>query len=81
MFGTLQPHSCRLNPHEELNWRRFYCGACKPLGEQHGTLIRATLSHHAVFVAIVDDALSDTPAPQDACRCVGTAASIPPLQR
>ena len=69
MFGTLQPRSCGLAEADRQDHARFYCGLCQTLGEAYDTPTRALLSHDAVFLALLADALIDEAAPPSSCRC------------
>ena len=69
MFGTLKPHTCRLGCDRKHEYATFYCGLCKSLGDNFGTLTRALLNYDAVFLALVADALMDVEAAPDRCRC------------
>lgn len=69
MFGTLKPRLCVLQTPQREGYERFYCGVCKGLGEHYGQATRATLTHDAVFMAMLADALADAPAEPSSCRC------------
>ncbi|MEM6993678.1 MAG: DUF5685 family protein [Myxococcota bacterium] len=69
MFGTLAPPRCGNALPVVRTHRSFYCGTFKSLGEHFGQARRALLSHDAVFIAVLVDALQTTPAPPSRCRC------------
>jgi Family of unknown function (DUF5685) len=69
MFGTLKPRLCVLQTPQREGYERFYCGVCKGLGEHYGQATRATLTHDAVFMAMLADALADVAADASSCRC------------
>ena len=69
MFGTLKPRLCVLQPDARDAWGRLYCGVCAGLGEGFGHGLRATLTHDAVFVATLADALADEAGASSSCRC------------
>lgn len=69
MFGTLKPQKCGLSSGERDAYDRFYCGLCKSLGDGFGQASRVLVSHDAVFLALVVDALSEDAAKPDKCRC------------
>ena len=68
MFGTLQPPRCGPLP-VVRTYRRFYCGTCQGLGAHFGQARRALLSHDAVFMAILADAVQVEAAAPSRCRC------------
>ncbi len=69
MFGTLRPPPCGTLPVVQQTYRRFYCGTCQGLGAHFGLARRALLSHDAVFMAIVVDAVQAGAAAPSRCRC------------
>jgi len=69
MFGTLKPHACGLGCSRKREYATFYCGLCKSLGDNFGTLSRALLNYDAVFLALVADGLMQVEAAPDRCRC------------
>ena len=69
MFGTLSPHGCDLSSEQKLEHRRFYCGLCKSLGDSFGQPMRATLTHDAVLLGLLVDALASDGAAPSSCRC------------
>lgn len=69
MFGLLRPSDRGLRCSQRQEFHRFYCGLCKGLDHHHGTVSRGLLSYDGVFVALVVDALVETPAPPSSCRC------------
>jgi hypothetical protein len=69
MFGTLSPHGCDLSSEQKLEHRRFYCGLCKSLGDSFGQPMRATLTHDAVLLGLLVDALAEGGAAPSSCRC------------
>lgn len=69
MFGTLKPPRCGTLPVVQQSYRRFYCGTCQGLGAHFGLARRALLSHDAVFMAIVVDAVQAHAAAPSRCRC------------
>jgi len=79
VFGTLKPHRCSLEPATHDRYRSFYCGLCHALATHHGQLSRATLSRDAVFVALLADALAETPAAVDHRRCPLTMMRAKPV--
>ena len=68
MFGTLRPPRCGALPVLQ-SYRRFYCGTCQGLGQHFGHTRRALLSHDAVFMAILADAVQARAAGASRCRC------------
>lgn len=69
MFGTLRPPRCGALPVVQQSYRRFYCGTCQGLGAHFGLARRALLSHDAVFMAILVDAVQSRAAEPSRCRC------------
>lgn len=69
MFGTLKPPRCGSLPVVQQSYRRFYCGTCQGLGAHFGLARRALLSHDAVFMAILVDAIQVHAAAPSRCRC------------
>lgn len=69
MFGTISPKRCALPDARRTEYDRFYCGVCQSLGAHHGLLTRGTLSDDAVFMSLLADAILDTGAEPDSCRC------------
>lgn len=69
MFGLLRPSDRGLRCSERQEFNTFYCGLCKGLDHHHGTVTRGLLSYDGVFVALIVDALVETPAPPSKCRC------------
>jgi hypothetical protein len=69
VFGTLKPQKCSLPIVERDAYESFYCGLCKSLGDGFGQASRALVSHDAVFLALLVDALSSKAAQPDKCRC------------
>lgn len=69
MFGTLRPHGCSLSTPDRAQHRHLYCGLCKTMGADYGTLTRPLVSVDAVLLGIVVDALQEEAAPQASCRC------------
>ncbi|MFT5686297.1 MAG: hypothetical protein ACI8RZ_007253 [Myxococcota bacterium] len=69
MFGTLRPHGCSLPTVDRQQHRHLYCGLCKTMGADYGTLTRPLVSVDAVLLGVVVDALQEDAAPQSSCRC------------
>ncbi len=68
MFGTLRP-GCSLDAPDRQQHRHLYCGLCKTMGADYGTLTRPLVSVDAVLLGVVVDALQEDAAPRSACRC------------
>ena len=69
MWGTLKPHSCRLPDGSKSDYQHLYCGLCKGLGDGFGQASRALVSHDAVFVGLLVEALSEAASERSKCRC------------
>ena len=69
MFGTLRPTRAALDCSGRTDWQHFYCGTCQGIGAQFGLRYRGLLSHDAVFVGLLVDALQNDPAAPDRTRC------------
>jgi|GEM_PF-1493859 len=78
MFGTLAPPSCKAGLPVVRTHRSYYCGTCQSLGAHFGHARRALLSHDAVFMAILVDALQEQAAPPSQCRCPMMPVAIRP---
>lgn len=78
MFGTLAPPSCKAGLPVVRAHRSYYCGTCQSLGTHFGQARRALLSHDAVFMAILVDALQEHAAPPSQCRCPMMPIAIRP---
>ncbi|MBV1860901.1 MAG: hypothetical protein KUG77_20970, partial [Nannocystaceae bacterium] len=68
MFGTLRPPRRSVLPVVQ-SYRRFYCGTCQGLGAHFGLARRTLLSHDAVFMALLADAVQSRGAASSRCRC------------
>ncbi len=69
MWGTLKPHTCRLPEPAKGDHGHLYCGLCKGLGTEFGQLSRGLVSHDAVFVATLVEALSEEESERGRARC------------
>ena len=78
MFGTLAPPSCKAALPVVRTHRSYYCGTCQSLGTHFGQARRALLSHDAVFMAVLVDALQEHAAPPSRCRCPMMPVAIRP---
>lgn len=69
MWGTLRPKTCRMPESEKSDYQHLYCGLCKGLGDGYGQASRALVSHDAVFVGLLVEALSGDASDRGKCRC------------
>jgi len=63
-------------PEQAQRWRQAYCGLCAGLGEEHGLVSRATISHEAVLLTTVVDGLLEQGAEERSGAC-----PLSPLRR
>lgn len=53
MFGYIQPERDELRFREYAEYRAYYCGLCRCMGERLGEIARAALSFDCTFIAIM----------------------------
>ena len=58
MFGYIKPLTPELKVKEQEAYKAVYCGLCKQLGRNYGTLPQMTLSYDFAFLAILAIAVS-----------------------
>lgn len=51
MFGLMKPHHSCESGVERKQYRLFYCGVCKTMGQHYGHRMRVFLNHDIVFLA------------------------------
>jgi len=61
MFGYIKPHFPELLVKQAEFYKAMYCGLCKSLGSQTGSLSRLGLNYDFVFLALMRSAVTNTP--------------------
>lgn len=70
MFGYVKPCKPQLRVCEFDTYKAVYCGQCKQLGREYGTLMRLTLSYDFTFLALLHMSLAEDPGVFSPCRCM-----------
>lgn len=70
MFGYVSVDKSSLRLREYDYYRATYCGLCHSMGKCTGCLSRMTLSYDMTFVALLREAIADTPVEFEKKRCV-----------
>ncbi|MBR6444500.1 MAG: hypothetical protein IKS63_03630 [Firmicutes bacterium] len=70
MFGYVRADNSQLKMYEYELYTGYYCGICKSIGNRFGQIPRLVLSYDAAFLAMLLEALSDTPDDPVAERCI-----------
>ncbi|MDD2555231.1 MAG: DUF5685 family protein [Syntrophaceticus sp.] len=70
MFGYVIANIEKLTDEEKQHYRAFYCGLCRSLKEQHGTLSRLTLNYDMTFLVLFLSALYKTDSKVETERCI-----------
>lgn len=78
MYGYIQPNQDELKIREYAEYRAYYCGLCKCLGEEYGEIARNVLSYDCTFIALLLSGLAGTDNVQKR-RCVYKPLSKPRL--
>jgi len=78
MFGYIQPDKSELRMREFAEYRAYYCGLCKCIGDAYGEPVRIALSYDCAFIALMLCGLagSDDVAK---CRCAYKPLTKPRL--
>ena len=69
MWGTLKPRTCQLPESTKTDYQHLYCGLCKGLGQGYSQASRVLVSHDAVFVGLLVEALSSDSSDRGRARC------------
>ncbi len=69
MFGYIRPVERELRMREWEYYRALYCGVCRALGRQCGTLARLSLSYDSVFLALLRIAVTGEQPKLGKLRC------------
>lgn len=59
MFGYVKPYKPEMKVKEYEQYKAYYCGLCKALGNEYGIFSRVILSYDCTFFAIADISLKN----------------------
>ena len=69
MFGYIQPNKDELRFREYNEYRAYYCGLCKCIGQEFGEPMKITLSYDCAFIALLLTGIAGVESTRK-CRCV-----------
>ena len=69
MFGYIQPNKDELRFREYNEYRAYYCGLCKCIGQEYGEPMKLTLSYDCAFIALLLTGIAGVESTRK-CRCV-----------
>lgn len=69
MFGYVTPDKDTLEKAERDRYQAAYCGLCRVLGTQYGSLGRLTLTYDMTFISLLLGSLYDMPEEAGELRC------------
>lgn len=70
MFGYIRPFKPMLRVCEYEGFRSVYCGVCKAVGRNFGTLPRLSLTYDSAALALFDMSLNSIPLKAEKQRCI-----------
>lgn len=70
MFGYVLPFKPMLRVCEYEGYRSIYCGVCKTIAREFGTLPRFTLSYDMTFLALMDMSVNEVTLTAQQQRCI-----------
>ncbi len=70
MFGYIVANGKALTAEQISRYRGCYCGLCRSLAQQHGSLSRLTLSYDLVFIVLLLSSLYEPEEQQGEGRCI-----------
>ncbi len=59
MFGIVAANYDKLSPEAQSRYKAYYCGLCRCIGKEYGTVSRMTLNYDMTFMSIVLSSLRD----------------------
>jgi hypothetical protein len=75
MFGYITVNDQELKLREYTRYRSYYCGLCRELHKQYGTLGQLTLSYDMTFLVLLLSALYEPEETEETHRCIAHPAS------
>lgn len=70
MFGYILANLEKLSPQDRYRYQAYYCGLCRALGKQHGTISKMTLNYDMTFLALFLTAVYDAPETMNLNKCL-----------
>ncbi len=70
MFGYVTADLRTLSPEQQLRYRSYYCGLCRCIGQEFGTLPRLSLNFDLTFLGILLSSLYEPEEKSGAGRCI-----------